>query len=72
MVVTLDPAGPAKAASILQGDIIVRLGGADVTGLRSLYHQLGPEAVGKKMAVDIVRAGVPMTVEVTIAPRPQA
>ena len=28
MVVTLDPAGPAKAAGILQGDIIVALGGA--------------------------------------------
>ena len=72
MVVTLDPAGPAKAAGILQGDIIVRLSGMDVSGLRSLYYQLGSEAVGKKMAVDIVRAGVPMTVEVTIAPRPQA
>jgi len=30
--VTLDPAGPAKAAGILQGDIIVRLGGSAVTG----------------------------------------
>ena len=72
MVVTLDPAGPAKAAGILQGDIIVRLGGSAVTGLRSLYQQLGSDAVGKKMAVDLVRAGVHKTVDVTIAPRPQA
>jgi S1-C subfamily serine protease len=72
MVVTLDPAGPAKAAGILQGDIIVRLGGAAVTGLRSLYQQLGADAVGKKMAVDLIRAGVHKTVDVTIAPRPQA
>jgi S1-C subfamily serine protease len=72
MVVTLDPAGPAKAAGILQGDIIVRLGGSAVTGLRSLYQQLGADAVGKKMAVDLIRAGVHTTVDVTIAPRPQA
>jgi S1-C subfamily serine protease len=72
MVVTLDPVGPAKAAGILQGDIIVGLGGAAVTGLRGLYQQLGPDAVGKKLAVDLIRAGVHTTVDVTIAPRPQA
>jgi S1-C subfamily serine protease len=72
MVVTLDPAGPAKAAGILQGDIIVRLGGSAVTGLRSLSQQLGSDAVGKKVAVDLIRAGVSKTIDVTIAPRPQA
>jgi S1-C subfamily serine protease len=72
MVVTLDPVGPAKSAGVLQGDIIVGLGGSTVTGLRSLYEQLGPDAVGKKLAVDLVRAGVRTTVDVTIAPRPQA
>ena len=72
MVVTLDPAGPAKTAGILQGDIIVGLGGAAVTGLRSLYQQLGPDAVGKKLAVDLIRAGARTTIDVTIAPRPQA
>jgi S1-C subfamily serine protease len=70
MVVTLDPAGPATAAGILQGDIIVQLGGSPVTGLRAVYHQLGSDAVGKKLAVDLIRAGVHKTVEVTIAPRP--
>ncbi len=72
MVVTVDPAGPAKTAGILQGDIIVGLDGAAVTGLRTLYQQLGPEAVGKKMAVDLIRAGARTTVDVTIAPRPRA
>jgi S1-C subfamily serine protease len=72
MVVTLDPDGPAKVAGILQGDIIVGLGGTAVTGLRSLYQQLGPDAVGKKLAVDLIRAGARTTLDVTIAPRPQA
>jgi S1-C subfamily serine protease len=72
MVVTLDPAGPAKTAGILQGDIIVAVGGTAVTGPRSLYHQLGPDAVGRKLAVDVIRAGAHASLDVTIAPRPAA
>jgi S1-C subfamily serine protease len=72
MVVTLDPAGPAKTAGILQGDIIVALGGTAVTGLRSLYQQLGPDTVGQKKAIELIRAGVRTTVDVTVAARPRA
>jgi len=72
MVVTVDPAGPAKAAGILQGDIIVAVGGTAVTGLRSLYQQLGPDSVGHKTSVELVRAGARMKVDVTIAPRARA
>jgi S1-C subfamily serine protease len=72
MVVTLDPAGPAKTAGIHQGDIIVAIGGTAVTGARSLYHQLGPDAVGKKLAVELIRAGAHASIDVTIAPRPAA
>jgi S1-C subfamily serine protease len=72
MVVTLDPAGPAKTAGILQGDIIVALGGTAVTGLRSLYQQLGPDTVGQKKAVELIRAGARTTLDVTVAERPQA
>jgi len=70
MVVSLDPAGPARTAGILQGDIIVAVGGAAVSGPRSVYHQLGPDAVGRTLSVDLIRAGAPVTVEVTVASRP--
>src|SRR5262249_58891401 len=70
MVVTLDPNGPAKTGGIHQGDIIVAIGGAAVSGPRSLYHQLGPDAVGRKLALDLIRAGTPTSVDVTIAPPP--
>jgi serine protease Do len=72
MVVTLDPDGPAKIAGIHQGDIIVAVAGTAVSGPRSLYHQLGPDAVGRTLTVDLMRAGAPASVEVTIAPRPSA
>jgi S1-C subfamily serine protease len=72
MVVTLDPDGPARIAGIHQGDIIVAVGGTAVSGPHSLYHQLGPDAVGRKLTVDLMRAGAPASVEVIIAPRPSA
>jgi S1-C subfamily serine protease len=71
MVVTVDPAGPAKAAGILQGDIIIAVGGTAVTGLRSLYQELGPETVGQKKTVELIRGGARTTVDVTVAARPR-
>jgi S1-C subfamily serine protease len=72
MVVTLDPDGPARIAGIHQGDIIVAVAGTAVSGPRSVYHQLGPDAVGRKLTVDLMRAGAPASVEVIVAPRPSA
>jgi S1-C subfamily serine protease len=72
MVVTVDPAGPAYAAGILQGDIIVTLGGTEVTGLRSIYRELGPDAVGQAKPIDLIRAGTRTTVDVVIGARPRA
>jgi S1-C subfamily serine protease len=71
MVVSVDPAGPAKTAGILQGDIITAFGGAPVTGLRSLYQRLGPDTVGQRVAVELIRAGARTAVDVTVAARPR-
>jgi S1-C subfamily serine protease len=71
IVVSLDPAGPAKTAGVLQGDIIVALAGAPVTGLRSLYQRLGPDTVGQRLSVELIRAGARTAVDVTVAPRPR-
>jgi S1-C subfamily serine protease len=70
MVVTIDPAGPAQAAGLLQGDILVALDGEPVTGVRGIYQRLGPDSVGRKISVELVRAGAPTTAQVTIAARP--
>jgi S1-C subfamily serine protease len=69
MVVTIDPAGPAHAAGLLQGDILVALDGEPVTGVRGIYQRLGPDSVGRKVAVELLRAGAPTTAQVTIAAR---
>jgi S1-C subfamily serine protease len=70
MVVTIDPAGPAQTAGILQGDILVALDGEPVTGVRGIYQRLGPDSVGRKISVELVRAGAATTAQVTIVARP--
>jgi S1-C subfamily serine protease len=70
MVVTIDPAGPAQAAGLLQGDILVAMDGEPVTGVRGIYQRLGPDSVGRKISVELVRAGAPTTAQITIAARP--
>ncbi len=70
MVVTIDPAGPAQAAGLLQGDILVAMDGEPITGVRGIYQRLGPDSVGRKISVELVRAGAPTTAQLTIAARP--
>jgi S1-C subfamily serine protease len=70
MVVTIDPAGPAHAAGLLQGDILVAMDGEPVAGVRGIYQRLGPDSVGRMISVELVRAGAPTTAQVTIAARP--
>jgi S1-C subfamily serine protease len=70
MVVTIDPAGPAHAGGLKQGDVIVAMDGEPVTGVRSVYQRLGPDSVGRRAAFDLLRAGAPTKLEVTVAARP--
>jgi S1-C subfamily serine protease len=70
MVVSLDPNGPARAAGVHVGDIIVGLDGEAVPGVRSLHSRLTPESIGKSAELRIVRAGQIATAVVTIGASP--
>jgi S1-C subfamily serine protease len=70
MVVTIDPAGPAHAGGLKQGDIIVAMDGEPVTGVRGVYQRLGPDSVGRRAAIEFLRAGAPTKLEITVAARP--
>jgi S1-C subfamily serine protease len=70
MVVAIDPAGPAHAGGLKQGDIIIAMDGEPVTGVRGVYQRLGPDSVGRRAAIDLLRAGAPTKLEVTVAARP--
>ena len=70
MVVSLDPTGPARAAGMHVGDIIIGLNGEAVSGVRSLHARLTPESVGSSAELRIVRAGEIATANVTIGASP--
>jgi S1-C subfamily serine protease len=70
MVVSLDPTGPARAAGVHVGDIIVGLNGQSVPGVRSLHARLTPESIGTSAELRIVRAGQIATANVTIGASP--
>jgi len=67
LVAGVEPDGPAQAAGIETGDVILEFDGKEVESSRDLPRIVASTPVGKEVAVDIVRKGEPMTVDVTIA-----
>jgi S1-C subfamily serine protease len=70
MVMSIDEDGPSKAAGLLVGDIITAWNGEEVAGVRDLLRRLGPDSVGAKVVLGIIRAGEMASIEVAIAARP--
>jgi S1-C subfamily serine protease len=71
MVMSVDKTGPAAAAGIRQGDVIVAWNGEKLSGVRALLRALGPESVGSVVDVAVRRADEPMNFKLTIGERPE-
>jgi len=71
LVVMVEPGGPAANAGILLGDIVVRVDGAELRGAHSLQGALDSEKIGQSVAVDVVRGGKLVQLNVVVAERPQ-
>ncbi|MDH6260661.1 S1C family serine protease [Bradyrhizobium sp. BR13661] len=72
MVMNVDKAGPAAAAGIRQGDVIVAVNDQKLSGVRALLRTLGPASVGRVVDVAVRRGGEPASFRVTIGERPEA
>lgn len=70
MVVSLDDNGPAKAAGLHLGDIIVAWNGEAVHRPRDLIRRLGPDSAGVPVTLGVVRGGEQSDVTVTIGEKP--
>lgn len=70
MVVGMAGGGPAEAAGILPGDIVLDIDATPVGQLRTLFAELGAERIGQTVMLRVLRAGAIHTVGVTIAARP--
>ena len=69
IVVAVEPASPAERAGLLIGDVLVALDNAAVTDVEDIHGLLGPERVGAKASLRVIRAGGLMDVAVTVGER---
>ena len=72
MVMSVDPKGPGAAASIHQGDVLVSWDGKPVSKLQPLLRSLGPDSVGKLVAIELRRGGQLQQAKLEIGERPTA
>lgn len=70
IIVRLDDGGPAATAGLLVGDSIVSWNGEAITGVRDIFHRLGPDSVGATVKLGLLRAHQPATVDIVIGERP--
>ena len=71
LVILLEPTGPAANAGVLIGDILVRIAGKDLRNLRSLQSALDGERIGKPVAVELLRGGKLLNLEITVGEKPE-
>lgn len=69
LVVSLDDGGPAAAAGVLVGDVLIAIDGAAITGPDELRLALYDRAEAT-IAIDLVRGGVRTSVAATVGTRP--
>jgi len=72
MVMSVDPKGPGAAAHIHQGDVLVSWDGRPIGKLQAVLRSLGPDSVGKPVAVELRRGGQSHQIRLQIGERPAA
>lgn len=69
LVSRVDPKGPATAAGLIVGDLVVSLDGRDMTGFGDAVIQLAGRKPGDTIDVLVLREGKPKTIAVTLSVR---
>ena len=72
VVVRLNNRGPAARAGLRAGDVIVAVDGRNVADARAARYRMTTRGAGKRVALDVIRQGRRVTVDVrlTAAPEP--
>lgn len=72
MVMTVVKDGPAAQAGIVAGDIILSVDGTSTHRFRKIARHFGPDSIGRKTDLRLIRSGKVITVQTPIAERPAA
>ncbi|PPB81483.1 serine protease Do [Albidovulum inexpectatum] len=71
LIANVDRDTPADKAGIMRGDIVMAVDGEKVDSPRDLTRAIATSAPGSKVRIELLRAGVEKTVEVTLGKRPE-
>jgi len=71
VLLSVEPDAPASRAGLLVGDVVVAIDGKSVDGFDQLLDVLGGDVVGKKLRLEVVRAGQLVSIDVVIDERPR-
>lgn len=69
LVVHVESDGPAAAAGLMLGDVVIEIGGKPIAHTHNLRALLGKERVGERVSVGIVRSGEQKEIPVTLGDR---
>ena len=57
LLMNIEPDSPAAKASLLPGDVVIRLDGVDINGVDDLIRVLDRDRIEKTLAMDVLRLG---------------
>jgi serine protease Do len=70
IVASVEPSGPARAAGVQQGDVVVKVAGQEVSPDTSLSYIVANTPIGSRVPIEVIRGGKRLTLTATISERP--
>lgn len=70
MVLSLKQSSAAAEAGVLQGDVLLALGGTRLERVEDLQGVLADDQAARRVSLELVRAGAPLTLPVLLPARP--
>jgi S1-C subfamily serine protease len=64
LLMSIEPDSPAAKASLLPGDVVIRLDGVDINGVDDLIRVLDRDRIEKTLAMDVLRLGRLRAIEI--------
>jgi S1-C subfamily serine protease len=70
LVVAISDGGPAEAAGLQQGDVVLKLDGLATPSVDAVHKLLTRERIGRKVALDVLRNGAVVKMNLSVSARP--
>ena len=65
LVATIEPDSPAAKSAIREGDLIIGLGGRDISSIDQLHQLLTEERIGQNMPLTVIRGTEKLEISIT-------